>query len=50
MSEVAVLKEAGLPTQFNAAGTYNRQSQIDAIIAHARHMKDWPLLEEAVDK
>ncbi len=50
MNDITVPNHAGLPTQFSPENSYNRQSQFDSIIAHARRMKDWPLLEDAVDQ
>ena len=49
MNDIAMMKESGLPTQFDPGNAYNRQAQADAIIALARRTKDWPLLEQAAD-
>lgn len=44
-----VANKGGLPTQFNPENTHDKQSQADAIIAYAKRIKDWPLLEQAID-
>lgn len=49
MSEVAAIRGGNLPTQFNPENTLDKQSQADAIIAYAKKLRDWPLLEQAID-
>jgi phage N-6-adenine-methyltransferase len=49
MNQLATTKRAGLPTQFHPETSGNKQAQADAIIEYARRIRDWPLLEQAVE-
>src|SRR5882672_10333365 len=47
----AVIDQAGgLPANFEPERTRERSSVLDALIEHAKRMKDWPSLETAVDQ
>lgn len=49
MNQLATKQHAGLPTQFNPETSETKQAQADAIIEYARRIRDWPLLEQAVE-
>lgn len=46
---VAVTEDVGLPAVFDPVKTRMRVGKTDAIIQLAKKVKDWPLLEKAVD-
>lgn len=39
-----------LPVNFSPVSALNRDSQADAVISYAKRVKDWPLLEKAIEK
>src|SRR5215469_2561931 len=49
MSSVTKLRDGGELTQFDPAQMQQRQAKFDALIDYARKVKDWPLLNDAVD-
>lgn len=49
MTDLTVTGGAGLPAYFDPSKSHDKQSQSDAIIEYARKVKDWDLLERAVD-
>lgn len=40
----------GKPAKFDPAQTKKRASEADAVIEHAKRVKDWPLLERAIEQ
>lgn len=49
MNQITTTQRAGLPTQFHPETSGTKQAQADAIIEYARRIRDWPLLEQAVE-
>jgi phage N-6-adenine-methyltransferase len=49
MSAVTKYIESGAIVQFDPGATRTAQAKLDALIDYAGKMKDWPLLEQAVD-
>jgi len=49
MNSIVPLRDGGELTQFDPAQMQQRQAKLDALIDYARRVKDWPLLDEAVD-
>ena len=50
MAELIELNEGrNLPTQFDPAKTHGKQEKLAAVADYAKRVKDWPLLEKAVD-
>jgi hypothetical protein len=44
-----VKKQRGEVVKFDPEKTRERVSKLDAVIAHARRIKDWPTLKAAID-
>lgn len=49
MSQLAKKEHSNLPTQFTPEQSKHKQAQTDAVIAYAQKIKDWPLLESAIE-
>jgi phage N-6-adenine-methyltransferase len=49
MNEIQRIRPGGGLTQFDPAATRTTQAKLDALIAYAVKVKDWPLIEEAID-
>jgi hypothetical protein len=49
-SLLASIPSGAPPVKFNPASALKRDSQADAVIAHAKRVKDWPLLEKAIEQ
>jgi len=49
MSELSVIGDKNLPTQFQPEETFTKQAQLDAIIALAKKTLDLDVLENAID-
>ena len=49
MSAVAK-RTAGLPTKFKPEEAKSRDAKADAVIDYAKKVKDWPMLEAAIEK
>lgn len=41
--------EAGTLAKFSPEGAHIRAAQADAVIEYAKRIRDWPLLEQAID-
>jgi hypothetical protein len=45
-----VKRTAGLPTNFKPEEAKSRDAKADAVIDYAKKVKDWPMLEAAIEK
>lgn len=49
MTDSVQKHNGGLPANFDPSQMRKRDSEFDAVIEHAKRVKDWPLLERAID-
>ena len=43
-------RRAGLPTKFKPEEAKDRDAKADTVIRYAKEVKDWPMLEAAVEQ